>query len=146
MKQFRFSLEKVLEYKQESVDGLRVEYGVCMENVRRQEAVVRERRLRRAQINEECREKEKSGMPITEARMYAMQLEALEREIAAEQSRLTQLRTLAEQKREEMVAMRQEASAIDKLREKKLTQYRSEVQKSEEKAIDDLVCARLCCR
>ena len=40
MKQFRFSLETVLDYKQQALDSLRAEHGASLAQVRAQEQAV----------------------------------------------------------------------------------------------------------
>lgn len=145
MKKFCFSLEKVLEYKQETVDVLRIEYTVSLQKVQQQE-VVRACETQHAQLNCECREKEKTGMSISEARMFEMGLQMLQKAIEDEKKSLSRLQEAADAKREELIQSKQEAAAIDKLKGRKLTQYQAEQHKSEEKVIDDLICARLCCR
>ena len=40
MKKFRFSLETVLDYKNQALDALRAEHGAILAQVRAQEAVV----------------------------------------------------------------------------------------------------------
>lgn len=146
MKKFRFSLEKVLEYKQEIVDVRRSEYAAALTKVRQQQEVIRNCEVHHEQLNSEYRVREKEGMSIVDARMFELSLQAVQRELAKEKKTLAALQQAAEQKRDELVASRQEARAIDKLKEKKLAQYQAETQKSEEKVLDDLVCARLCCR
>ena len=70
---------------------------------------------------------------------YELGLRAQERTIQTEYKRLEQLRAEAERKREQVVAARQETAALEKLKDKKLEDYRKMVQKGEEQFIDELV-------
>ena len=42
MKKFRFSLETVMEYKQQVLDSLQAEHGAILAKVRRQEELIEE--------------------------------------------------------------------------------------------------------
>ena len=42
MKKFRFSLETVLDYKQQALDALQIEHGVILAQVRAQEKEIQE--------------------------------------------------------------------------------------------------------
>lgn len=142
MKKFRFALDTVLEYRQQVQDSLQVELGAITARAHLQEQAVADARARYAQINEEYREKKAAGMRIAEVCGYETALEAQEMVIRKETVLLHKLLKQAEAKRGELVTAKQDASSVEKLREKKLWAYRMELQKSEEQLIDDLVCAR----
>lgn len=142
MKKFQFSLDTVLEYKQQVLDSLRVEHGALMDQVRRQESAVARAESRYARINQEYRGKKAAGMQVAEAAAYETGLQVLEKEIFREAERLQNLRRQADAKRKEMVSAKQDTASIENLRERKLDCYLKERRKSEERFIDDLVCAR----
>ena len=142
MKKFQFSLDTVLQYKQQRLDALKAEYAAAVQRVRLQEAAVSEAEERYARLNEEYREKKAEGLLVAEAMTYETGLWVIENEIRREAEKLRELQRQAEAKRAEMVGARQETASIEKLREKKLDLYHKDVQKSEERFIDDLVGAR----
>ena len=142
MKKFQFSLDTVLQYKQQRLDALKAEHASAVQRVRHQEAAVADAEARYARLNEEYREKKAEGLLVAEAMTYETGLQVIENEIRREQERLRELQRQAETKRAEMVEARQETASIEKLREKKLDLYHKELQKSEERFIDDLVGAR----
>lgn len=142
MKKFQFSLDSVLSYKQQVLEGIQNEYAALTAKVRRQEERVQAARQRYADLNQEFREKEASGMTIAEALRYENGLRFLEQEIQREEKLLEEFRKQAEAKRQELVAARQDTATIEKLKEKKLEDYRKGVQKSEEQFIDELVSAQ----
>ena len=141
MKKFKFSLSSVLTYKGQVLESLQGEYSALMAQVRRQEEVLESVWSRYRSYNEEFKERQREGLPITEARLYQSGLHALEKDIERETQRLESCRDQAEKKRDEVVEAKKETSSIEKLREKKLTQYRKAVQKSEEAFIDEFVSA-----
>ena len=139
MKKFQFNLDTVLSYKQQVLDNLQNEHSVLLQRVRRQEELVEELEADYAALNREFRQAEREGITIADARAYEMGLRARERTIQAEQKRLEQFRAEAERKREQVVAARQETAALEKLKDKKMEDYRKMVQKGEEQFIDELV-------
>lgn len=142
MKKFKFSLDAVLDYRRQIQDSLQVELGTIMAMVRRQEEAVEAARQRYTEINEEYRQKKEAGMSIAEVRGYATALEVQEAVIRREEQALQKLQMQAEAKRNELVHAKQDASSVEKLRERKLADYQEAETKSEEQFIDDLVGAR----
>lgn len=142
MKKFRFPLDIVLEYRRQVQDSLQVELGAAAAEVRRQEQVLEDTRLRYAGINREYREKAALGLSIAEMRGYETGLKVQQGVIARELAQLETLRRRMEAKRQELVSAKLDVSSVEKLREKKLQAYVKDVEKSEEQFIDDLVGAR----
>ena len=142
MKKFRFPLDIVLEYRRQVQNSLQVELGTAAAEVRRQEKVLEDARLRYAGINREYREKAALGLSIAEMRGYETGLKVQQGVIARELAQLETLRRRMEAKRQELVSAKLDVSSVEKLREKKLQAYVKDVEKSEEQFIDDLVGAR----
>ena len=142
MKKFRFALDPVLEYKQKMLDSLQTEHQALLGKVYTQEQTVASVKHQYDQINLEYRGKKAVGMLVAEAMSYEMGLKVLEKQILLETQRLATLRRQAEEKLAELVAAKQDTTSIEKLRDKQLGCYQAELQKSQERFIDDLVCAR----
>ena len=58
MKKFQFSLDHVLDYKQQVLEGVQNEHAVLMQRVRGQEELLEELRQRYQDCNRELREAE----------------------------------------------------------------------------------------
>lgn len=142
MKKFQFPLDTVLDYRRQVQDSLQVELGAVTAEARRQEEILAAARQRYSEINLEYREKKARGIRIAEIRGYETALEVQEAVIARETAKLRLLQRQMEAKRRELVSAKQDASSVEKLREKKLRAYTKDMEKSEEQFIDDLVCAR----
>lgn len=142
MKKFRFSLDTVLDYRRQVLDSLQVELGSIMAQIHQQEIEIEHARQKYAKINAEYCKKKMSGIHVGEIYGFETALQVQESLIRRELERLQSLQKQAEMKRSELVCAKQDASSVEKLREKKLQLYRHETQKSEEQYIDDLVCAR----
>ena len=139
MKKFRFSLETVLDYKQQALDALRAEHGAILAQVRAQEAVVEGLEEERRQVDGEFSRCKLEGLTVLEALNYEQYLRALEREIMTERRKLENLRRREEQKRSQVVEARKETATIEKLKEHKLEDYRKAEQKEEEQRIEEFV-------
>lgn len=139
MKKFRFSLETVLDYKQQVLDSLQMEHGVIMAQVKSQEEYLEGLEEDYREMDAEFCRRKLEGIAILDALRYEQYLRAMERQIRQAVLRLEELRRQEEAKRAEVVAAKQDTSSIEKLKEKKLDSYNKAVQKSEEAMIDEFV-------
>ena len=141
MQRFRFSLNTVLDYKQQIEDALQGEYSMLLAKVRTQEALLAERWAQYRSYGAEYREQCEKGLPISDVLVYQSGLRALEREIEEAAGLLRKLEEQAEKKREEVVEARKETASIEKLKERKLEEYNKLAAKSEEAAVEEFVSA-----
>ncbi len=141
MKKFKFSLETVLSYKQQVLDALEAEHATAMAKVHTQEQVLDGVWREYRECNAQYREKKAEGISITEAMIFESSLRSAELHIQRETDRLEKLRQAAEAKREEMVAAKIDTSSLEKLKDKKLEQYRKEEQKNQEQLVDEFISA-----
>lgn len=139
MKKFRFSLETVLDYKQQVLDSLRTEHGAILAKVRAQEELLEQLEENYRQMDAEFSRRKLEGLNILDAMQYEQILRAMEREIQDAAVELEKLRRQEEEKRAEVVGAKQDTSSLEKLREKKLDGYNKAVQKSEEALIEEFV-------
>ena len=139
MKKFRFSLETVLDYKQQVLDALQAEHGAILAQVRAQEELLERLEANYYELDQEFTQRKMEGISILDAMQYEQYLRAMEREIQEAVLELEKLRQEEEAKRAQVVAAKQDASSLEQLREKKLDLYNKAVQKSEEAMIDEFV-------
>ena len=139
MKKFRFSLETVLDYKQEVLSALQTEHATILARVHAQEDLLEELENYYSELDAEFTERKLEGITILDAMQYEQYLRATERQIEEAVEILERLRAEAEAKRLEVVEAKKETSSIEKLREKKLDSYNKAVQKSEELIIEEFV-------
>ena len=142
MKRFRFSLETVLDYKQQALDALRAEHGAVLVRVRAQEKVIEGLEEEYRQADGDFTRRKLEGINILDALNYEQYLRSLERKLREEYQKLESLRRIEEQKRAQVVEARKETATIEKLKEHKLEDYRKAVQKSEETMIEEFVSTR----
>lgn len=139
MKKFRFSLETVLDYKQEVLSALQTEHATILARVHAQEDLLEELENYYSELDAEFTERKLEGITILDAMQYEQYLRATERQIEEAVEILKQLQAEAEAKRLEVVEAKKDTSSIEKLREKKLDSYNKAVQKSEELIIEEFV-------
>ena len=139
MKKFRFSLETVLDYKQEVLSALQTEHATILARVHAQEDLLEELENYYSELDAEFTERKLEGITILDAMQYEQYLRATERQIEEAVEILERLRAEAEAKRLEVVEAKKDTSSIEKFREKKLDSYNKAVQKSEELIIEEFV-------
>lgn len=139
MKKFKFPLDVVLRYKQQVLENAQAEHAAALAEVHRQEQLLADLEARYREYDQEYCQRKLEGLTIGDAMMYQNGLRALEGEIRRETEVLQRLRQEEQVKRERVVAAKQETSSLEKLREKKLAEYRKDEQKSEEQFIEEFV-------
>ncbi len=139
MKKFRFSLETVLDYKQQALDALRAEHGTILAQVRAQEKVIEDLETEHREADGDFTRRKLEGINVLDALSYEQYLRALEARLREEYRKLDRLRRQEEQKRSQVVEARKETATIEKLKEHKLEDYRKAEQKDEEQRIEEFV-------
>ena len=139
MKKFRFSLETVLDYKQQALDSLRAEHGAILAQVRAQEQVIQALEEEHRRADDEFTQRKLEGINVLDALNFEQYLRAVERKLQTEHRKLEALERQEEKKRSQVVEARKETATIEKLKEHKLEDYRKAVQKSEEMMIEEFV-------
>ena len=139
MKKFRFSLETVLDYKQQVLDSLRAEHGAILAQVRAQEQAVQALEEEHRRADDEFTQRKLEGINVLDALNFEQYLRAVERRLQTEHQKLEALERQEEKKRSQVVEARKETATIEKLKEHKLEDYRKAVQKSEETMIEEFV-------
>ena len=115
MKKFKFALDTVLSYKQQVLDALEAEHAAAMAKVHEQEKVLDAVWQEYRDCNTQYREKKAEGLSITEAMIYESSLRSGELHI------------------------QRETNKLEKLKDKKLEQYRKDEQKDQELLVDEFI-------
>lgn len=139
MKKFKFSLETVLDYKQQVLDALRTEHGAILAQLRAQEDVVAHLEEQYRELSADFASRQMTGMSISEALGFEQYLRMTEHRIDRETVKLRDIQKQEEAKRQEVVEAKTDTASIEKLKDKKLDLYQKAVAKSEEALIDEFV-------
>lgn len=142
MKKFFFSLDTVLSYKEQVLDGLKAEHARILQKVRECEHAIEQLEQEHLRCVQEFRDNRFNGMKISDIHTYENYLEALGIKIRRKYEELEKLKEKEEAKRSEVVEAKKETSSIDKLKEKRFKEYEKAVQKEEEQFIDEFVTTR----
>ena len=143
MKKFSFSLQNVLDYKNQYLDETKNEYASAAADVNKQQEAVMELENMYAATNNEYNEKKSEGIGISDMLRYDTYLQRLEAEIKREMKVLRELEEILEEKFNAMVKAKQEVASLDKLREKRYSAYAYRVQKQEELLIEEFVSNKI---
>ena len=142
MKQFRFQLDPVLDYKQQALDALMTELSEAQMLAAAQEAARDQARENLRRSDEAFAKKRENGFTNLQAMEYEAEQQVLKDRLRKEEALLLQRRKELEDKRQEVVAARQDTHVLEKLKELRRGEYDKATLKEEEKALDDLTAAR----
>lgn len=139
MKKFNFTLETVLNYKAQSENNLRSEHAAILQRVHRQEQKIEELREKEQQTREEMNQKRSDGFNVLQMQTFERYLNYLKGELKKELRIYSELKKEEEEKRVALIAARTETKSIDKLKEKRLLEYKKAVAKQEEQDIEEFI-------
>lgn len=139
MKKFKFSLETVLNYKEQNENNLRAEHAAALQQVAKQEKIIEEIRQKQKQTADELNEKRSSGFNVLQIQTFEKYLNYLKGELKKELQVLEILKKKEEERRAALIAARTETKSISKLKEKRLTEYKKAEAKQEELDIEEFI-------
>ncbi len=128
-----------MDYKEQVENNLRNEYAQIALKVRRQEEKIKDLETEFSGCRDELEEYKKTGCAVNMLVTYDSYLKHLHNRIVQENKVLKKLQEQAEKKRQEVVAAKVETSSFEKLKEKKRAEYDKEVQRQDEKFIEEFV-------
>ena len=139
MKKFSFSLDTVLDYKDQILESKQNEHGKAMAAQNEQEKIIIKLKSQYHTYKEELNEKRKQGLTVIEAISYESYMNHLDSMIRIENEKLEDLKEYQEQKRGEVVEAKKETSTIEKLKDKKKKEYDKIFLKKDELFIEEFV-------
>ena len=142
MKKFSFSLERVLNYKEQIEQSLRSEHGQAVMKVKKKEEQIQELETMFTECRKTWGAKEMSVTTIAKMRRYTDYLGTLTGKISSEKDTLKKLQKEEELKREQVIEAKKETSSIQKLKEKKKREYDELAAKVQEREVEEFVSNR----
>lgn len=139
MKKFSYSLEAVYQFKQKILDKLKKEYAVKLQDVQIQQRLLEDLRKELHHYEEEFEVVKREGCSIENMMIYVRGLERMEKRIKKEENELTRLMVIAEEKKKEVIKAHMDTNTFEKLKEKRLEEYRVQGRKAEESFIEEFV-------
>ena len=139
MKKFSFSLQKVLEIKEQVLDNLKIEMGNLNRDLDTAEQQIRKLKAEFKQLNEELNGKCAVSVSVGEMTYYKMYMNNVLKQTEKKEEEKNIILKKIEAKRHEIVNANMEISSLEKLKEKELEKYNKEVMKREEIFIEEFV-------
>lgn len=139
MKQFKYSLETVLDYKTQVLDNLKTEHAVIVRSVnqKKEEIDNLKKELNGFQVGFDRAKTQ--GAPIESFWLYDKCIEGMEKKIVQEKEQLIILRKKEEKKKSEVVVAKIDTSKFEKLKGKRLHEYHKAEMKEEEAFTEEFV-------
>ena len=139
MKKFKYSLETVYQFKLQVLDKVKEEYAIKQQEVLNQQSLINRLQEEMFHYEEEFEQVKQEGASIETIMMYVNGIERMENRIGKEKDELIRRTVIAEEKKREVIKANVDTNAIEKLKEKKLEEYRIQGQKAEEQFIEEFV-------
>ncbi|MBQ8353975.1 MAG: flagellar export protein FliJ [Spirochaetaceae bacterium] len=135
MKKFVFSLQKVLELREYEEDKAKLELGKAVAELERIKRLLQEVAQNRVKANL-SRKDTTDVIVLMNIENYIIGLDAKKEKLLEE---LIMAQMFFEEKRDLYTKAMQDREVLSKLKEKQLSEYKKEVLKEEENALDDIV-------
>ncbi len=142
MKKFSFSLQKVLEIKEQVLDNLKIEMGNLNRDLDTAEQQIKKLKSEFKQLNEELNGKCAVSVSVGEMTYYKMYMNNVLKQTEKKEEEKNIILKKIEAKRHEIVNANMEISSLEKLKEKELEKYNKEVMKREEIFIEEFVSSK----
>lgn len=139
MKQFRYRLETVLDYKTQVLDNLKTEHAVIIQNVNRKQEEIRGLHQELSGMESEFDRTKEAGATIQNYRLFDMCIGRMEEIIDEEKERLQVLRKQEEAKKQEVITAKVDTSKFERLKDRKFREYQKEAAKADEMFIEEFV-------
>lgn len=139
MKKFKYSLETVYQFKLQVLDKVKEEYAIKQQEVLNQQSLINRLQEELFHYEEEFERVKQEGASIETIMMYVNGIERMEKRIGKEKDELIRRTVIAEEKKREVIKANVDTNAFEKLKERKLEEYRVQGQKAEEQFIEEFV-------
>lgn len=139
MKEFKYRLETVLDYKNQVLDNLKSEHAVIIQSVNKKQEEIHGLNRELTGMESEFDRTKEAGATIQNYRLFDMCIGRMEEIIDEEKERLKVLRKKEEEKKQEVITARVDTSKFEKLKEKKYKEYQKEAAKADETFIEEFV-------
>lgn len=139
MKKFSFSLQKVLEIKEQILENYKIELSSLNSSLISLDLDIKNLNEQFFNINKEFIEKSSNSISVGEMAYYKLLMSSILRQIDNKKESKKIIQKKIEAKRQEIIVVNQEISSLDKLKEKELEKYNQAVMRSEEIFIEEFV-------
>ena len=139
MKKFKFSLEKILQLKEQFLKSLKNDLSTLHILLKEKEEEIKLLWLKYSESDKSYKNKSSLSILPYEIKFYKDYMNTLLSSIKKKEEEKELIFKKIEAKKQEIINLNIEISSIEKLKEKKLIQYNYQVQKMEELLIEEFV-------
>lgn len=139
MKKFSFSLEKVLDFKQQTLDALKNELASLQFQLHTMDLQIEEMNLQFSDFNRQLQEEMQEGLSSNDIAVYKIYLSTLNNKVLKAKKLRYQLNSAILQKEQEVLSVKSSISGFEKLKEKQWQEYIHAERKEQEAAIEEFV-------
>ncbi|GIV15901.1 MAG: flagellar export protein FliJ [Armatimonadota bacterium] len=140
MRRFVFSLQKVLDYRQQREEQAVRAFAEAQAQLLHEQAVLHRLLSEREGCLRRSHRRQRLAVELLDVEQAY--LSALEERIEAQRGRVVEAVRVLEEKRQALTQAQRERKALERLREKHYEQWRQEMLRIEQKALDELATAR----
>ncbi|MGE5576307.1 MAG: flagellar export protein FliJ [Syntrophothermus sp.] len=138
MRKFVFNLERVLDYRKHQEDELSIQLALLRERLRREEELLVFLQGQYHQTQAQLREAGLGDLPMEKILLLRDFLAGLEIQILHQSEVVALAAQEVEQCRQKLLEARQNCKILEKLRERDLAAYQSEVLRQEQAMLDEI--------
>lgn len=139
MKKFSFSLQKIIEIKEQILENLKIELSSLNDELMNIDSVIKKLKMQFSDTDKEFITKSSTAISVGEMAYYKMLMNSILKQIDNKEEEKEIVLKQIDAKRNEIVDLNKELSSLDKLRENELDKYNKAILKSEEIFIDEFV-------
>ena len=139
MKKFSFSLQKVLEIKEQILENSKIEMSNLNEINKKIDLEIVNLNDKFLEVNSEFLEKSAVGVSVGEMTYYKIYMSSILKQIDGKEKEKNILAKKIEAKRQEILNKKMEISSLEKLKEKEHEKYNGILLKSEEIFIEEFI-------
>lgn len=138
-KKFSFKLEALLKLKQSQEKALKMELGKAMKKLEEEKEKLLSYEKEKSECEENINFESQKGMSIEKLREYNNYLSGISDAIAIQKENINFAQENVDRYREELIKVRKEGQMLEKLKEKKLSEYMIEMKKEEQLINDEII-------
>lgn len=142
MKKFTFSLQRVLDYKEQIEESLRSQHAQAVRKVMDKQQEIDKLEAQFNSYKDGINDLKTGAVSIFKLREYENYLSYLTNSIAKAKQELSELKMLEEKAREKVIEAKKDTSSIQKLKDKKKSEYDKMAAKKQEQEIEEFVSNR----
>ncbi|MCD6262066.1 MAG: flagellar export protein FliJ [Deltaproteobacteria bacterium] len=139
---YKFKLQPVLDQREFVEENLKKELASCKALLKEENAKLNGYKASKARLMVELGHRKKKKATISEILLYVGFIEQVSRDIEKQKIRVSQVKSLFDEKLASLVEAMKDKKSIEKLKEKEMTSYKLKSLKKEQNFLDEVAIQR----